>query len=79
MTKLGFRGGVRIINPLLVKCLLDYLFPNLGTLIKYLGPLDLMELHVPITGVWGTLLEVNFNLLHVHALVCVPPRTIATF
>ena len=61
------------------------IYPNLGTLINYLvpleplGPLGLMGPHVPVTTVWGTLLEVNFHLLHVHALVWVPPRPIPTF
>ena len=61
------------------------IFPNLGTLINYLGPLvqlgplGLMGQHVPAIGVWGTLLEVNYHLLHVHALVGVPPRPIHTF
>ena len=56
------------------------LFPNLGTLIKYLGslvqlgPFRLMGPHVPVIRVWGTLLEVNCNLLQVHASVLVPPR-----
>ena len=35
--------------------------------------------HVPVTGVWGTLLEVNCHLLHVHALVWAPPTPIPTF
>ena len=61
------------------------IYPNLGTLINYLaplvplGPLGLMGPHVPVTGVWGTLLEVNCHLLHVHALVWAPPRLIPTF
>ena len=72
-------SNVRIINPPLVKCLLDSLFPNLGTLIKYLGPLvqlgplDLMGPHLPVIGVWGALLEVNYHLLHVHASVWASP------
>ena len=76
---------VRIINPSLVKCLLDKLFPNIGTLIKYLGPLVqlgplvLMGTHVPVSGVWGTLLEVNCHLLYGHASVWAPPRPIPTF
>ena len=79
-SKLGFRGGVRIINPPLVKCLLDQLFPKLETLINVqLGPLGPMGPHVPVTGVWGTLLEVSFHLLHVHASLWVPPRPIPTF
>ena len=44
-----------------------------------LGPLDPMGPHVLVTGVWGTLLDVNFHLLHVHASFWEPPRTIATF
>ena len=61
------------------------ILPNLATLINYLGPLvqlgplGLMGTHVPVTGVWETLLEVNFHLLHVHASVWVPPRPIPTF
>ena len=44
-----------------------------------LGPLGLMGPHVLVIEVWGTQLEVNFHLLHVHALVGVPPRQIPTF
>ena len=76
------RGGnmhVRIINPPLTYFLLDLIFPNLGTLINYLGPLGLMGPHVPITRVRGTLLEVKFHLLHVHASVWAPLRPIPTF
>ena len=60
-------------------------FPNLGTLINYLGPLvqldplGLMGPHVPVTRVWGTLLEVNCDLFHVHASVWALPRPIHTF
>ena len=51
------------------------IYPNLGTLINYLGPLVpldslvLMGPHVPVTGMSGTLIEVKCHLLHVHALV----------
>ena len=78
-------GGVRIINPPLIILSIRLIFPNLGTLINYLGPLvqlgplGLMGPHVLVTGVWGTLVEVKYHLLHVHASVLVPPRTIPTF
>ena len=78
-------GGVRIINPPFTILSIRLYFPNLGTLIKYLGPLvqlgplGLMGPHVPVTRVWGTLLEINFHLLHVHASVWAHPRTIPTF
>ena len=78
-------GGVRIINPPLTILYIRLIFPNLGTLINYLGPLvqlgplDLMGPHVPVTRVWGTLLEVNCHLLHVHASIWVPPIPIPTF
>ena len=55
------------------------IYLNLGTLINFLaplvklGPLDLMGPHEQVTRVWGKLLEVNFHLLHVHALVWAPP------
>ena len=61
------------------------IYPNLGTLINYLGPrvrlgpLGLMGPHVPVIGVWGILLEVNSHLLHVHASVLAPPRPIHAF
>ena len=61
------------------------IYPNIGTLINYLGPLVqlgplvLMGPHVLVTRVRGPLLEVNYHLLHVHALVWVPPRPIPTF
>ena len=55
------------------------IYPNLGTLINYLGPLGLMGPHARVTRVWGTLLEVNFHLVHVHALIWEPPRPIPTF
>ena len=67
------QGGVRIINPTLTILSIRLYFPNLGTLIHYLGPLvpfsplGLMGPHILAIGVWGTLLEVNFQLLHVHA------------
>ena len=63
-SKLGFRGGVRIINPPLTILSIRLYLPNLGTLIKYLGPLGIMGPHVPVTRVWGTLLEVKCHLLH---------------
>ena len=61
------------------------IFPNLETLINYLGPLvqlvplGLMGPQVLVIGVRGKLLEVNFHLLHVHASVWAPPRPIPTF
>ena len=61
------------------------IYPNLGTLINYLGPLvplgplGLMGPHVLVTRVQGTLLDVNFHLLDVHASVWAPPRPIPTF
>ena len=60
-------GGVRIINPPLIILCSRIIFPNIGTLINYLGPLvqlgrlGLMGPHVPVTVVWKTLLEVNFH------------------
>ena len=61
------------------------IYPNLGTLINYLGPLvqlgplGLMGPHGPVTRVWGTLLEANCHLMHEHASVWAPPRSIPTF
>ena len=55
LSKLGFRGGVRIINPPLTILSIILYFPNLGTLIHYLrplvplGPLGLMGPHVLVT------------------------------
>ena len=57
------QGGVRIINPPLTILSIRLMFPNLGTLINYLGPLvqlgplGLMGPHVLVTRVWGTLME----------------------
>ena len=61
------------------------IFPKLGTLINYLGPLvqlgplGIMGPCVPVTGVLGTLLEAKFHLLHVHASIFMSPRPIPTF
>ena len=44
-----------------------------------LGPHGSMGPHVPVIEVWGTLIEVKFHLLCVHALVREPPRPIPTF
>ena len=44
-----------------------------------LGPLGTMGSHVPVIEVRGTLIEVNFHILHVNASVWVPPRPIPTF
>ena len=44
-----------------------------------LGPHGQMGPHVLVIEVWGTMLEVNFHLLHVHASVGAPPRPIPTF
>ena len=69
------QGGVRIINPPLTIMSIRLYLPNLGTLIHYLdpivplGPLGLMGPPRAVTRVWGTLLEVNWHLLHVHASV----------
>ena len=85
LSKLGFRGGVRIINPPLTILSIRSILPNLETLIKYLGPLvqlgplGLMGPHVLVTRVWGTLLEVNLHLLHLHASAWATPRPIPTF
>ena len=78
-SQLGFRGSVSIFNPPLTIMSIRLYFPNLGTLIHYLGPLGLMGPPRSGTRVWGTLLEVNCHLLHVHASVWVPPRPILTF
>ena len=48
-------------------------------LVVQLGPLIPMGPHVTVIEVWGTLLEVNCHLLHVHASVRAPPRPISTF
>ena len=72
------QGGVRIINPLLTILFIRLYLPNLGTLIHYLGPLDLMGPPRSVIRVWGTLLEVKFHLLHVHESVWVPRRPIPT-
>ena len=45
----------------------------MGLLVQ-LGPHGPIGPHVPIIEVWGTLLEVNYHLLHVHASVRAPPR-----
>ena len=50
----------------------------MGPLVK-LGPHGPMGPHVPFIEVWGTLLKVNYHLLHVHASVRAPPRPILTF
>ena len=71
--------GVRIINPPFGQMSIRLIYPNLGTLINYLLPLVPLGPHVPVTRVWGTLLEVNFHLLHVHASVWEPPKPIPTF
>ena len=44
-----------------------------------LGPHGPMGPHLPVIEMWGTLLEIKFHLLQVHALVWTPPRTIPTF
>ena len=44
-----------------------------------LGPHGPMGPHVPVVEVWGTILKVKLHLMHVHALVGVPPRQIPTF
>ena len=50
----------------------------MGPLVQ-LGPLGPIGTHVLVIEVWGTLLEVDCNLLHVYALVRAPPRPIPTF
>ena len=41
--------------------------------------LGLMGPHLPVTRVWGTLLEANCHLINVHAEFWAPPRLIPTF
>ena len=66
---------VRIYNPPLSKLSIRLYFPSLGVIklllgaLVPLGPLGLMGSHVPVTRVGGTLIEANWNLLHLHALV----------
>ena len=50
----------------------------MGPLVQ-LDPHGPMGPHVPVIEVWGTLLEVNFHLLNVHASVRAPPIPIPTF
>ena len=45
----------------------------MGTLVQ-LVPHGPIRPHVPVIEVWGTLLEVNCHLLHVHSSIRVPPR-----
>ena len=58
-------ASVRIYNPPLTKLSIRLFYPNLGVLFNYLrplvplGPLGLMRTHVPVTRVWGTLIEAN--------------------
>ena len=68
LSKLAFRGGVKIINPPLSK--FGHMY-KLGVMSKSrvhsvylwsltpLGPLDLIEAHVLVTKVWGTLIEAH--------------------
>ena len=44
-----------------------------------LGPHGTMGPHVPVIEVWGTMIEVKFHLIHVHASVGAPPTPIPTF
>ena len=66
---------VIIYNPPLTKLSIRLFYPNLGLLFNYLGPLvplgplGIMGPHVPATRVWGTPIEANFHLLHLHAYV----------
>ena len=48
-------------------------------LLVQLSPLGPIGTHVPVIEVWGTLLEVNYDLLHVHASIRAPPRPTPTF
>ena len=50
----------------------------MGPLVQ-LGPRGPMGPHVPVIEVWGTMIEVNYHLLHVHTLVGVLSRPIPTF
>ena len=74
----------RMINPPLIIQSIRLYFPNLGTLIHYLGPLvplgplGLMGPPRSVTIVWGTFLDIKFHLLHVHASIWAPPRPIPT-
>ena len=43
-----------------------------------LGPLGLIGAHVSVTKVWGTLIEAYFHLLHLHASVQEPHKSIPT-
>ena len=73
VVQVRIQGGVRIINPPLTILSIRLYLPNLRTLIHYFGPLvplDPLGLMWPprlVTRVWGTLLEVKSQLLHVHA------------
>ena len=72
LSKLAFRGGVRVI---ILPCPNWSILLNLGVFLVIieslvpLGPLGLMGPHVPVTRVWGTLIEANCHWLHLHASV----------
>ena len=62
LSKLGFKGGVRIYNPPLTKLSIRLFYPNLGVLFNYLGPLGLMGPHVPL-GLWAILVRFLWDLI----------------
>ena len=67
LSKLGFRGMLEFIILPCPNCSMRLYLPNLefiqlllGPLVP-LGPLGLMGTHVPVTSVWGTQIEANYN------------------
>ena len=64
LSKLAFMGDVRVT---ILTCLIWSILPNLGVFLVIveslvpLGPLVLMGKPIPVTRVWGTLIEDKFH------------------